>query len=74
MIARGRFFCCFRRGLSLIFWVLCCWMEVGVKELEFGLVLALVGAGTTFLVLSLISLLCGVLKRIFPSRGEGDGC
>ncbi|MCX7703535.1 MAG: OadG-related small transporter subunit [Planctomycetota bacterium] len=39
-------------------------------DLKFGLVLAGVGAGATFLVLFIISLLCTLLKRIFPYEEE----
>jgi hypothetical protein len=41
-----------------------------LKDITFGLILAGVGFGTTFLVLLIISLLCDALRKIFPYREE----
>jgi hypothetical protein len=68
------FFCCAPARSPLYFCLL--WQDEGeeLKDTLFGFILAGVGFGTTFLVLLIISLLCEVLKKIFPCREEDNKC
>ncbi|MFH1228437.1 MAG: OadG-related small transporter subunit [Planctomycetota bacterium] len=41
-----------------------------MKELEFGLTMALVGMSATILMLWVLGLLAGLLKKVFPYKKE----
>jgi hypothetical protein len=71
---RGRFSVALKRVLAYISLSSARSKGEELVDTVFGFILAGVGFGTTFLVLLIISLLCEILKKIFPHPEEDSKC